>query len=464
MAAAATEKVFVALPAEFKAGQSTLSWALSHFGGGGGTIVITHVHVPSQMIPVMGSKFHASKVSPEQLTLFRWVEREKVNKMLNDYVHQCSKMKVKCEKLVYEKEDVAAGLIDLIALRGVTKLVMPAAADGKYSRKMDKPKSRTAIEIMQRADPSCKIWFVCKEQLICTRDKEIAQGFPPRLGPSVLPDFAQHSLQLSAHGEEIYPQEEGDFVLELGLYAEIDEACKAAESLMRRALNESSRRQKADEELVSALHKAKEYQEMYLEEVRKREELEEALARANREIAQLRQANNQFKDEQDRTITDELHDDEMAETSSVVERRDVDTNTDFGLGTEGGQRSTATMAQDEYVQIKIGHDNGATELRALLEQSKVDVFSPSSVIQSPYDEDCTPSYFLCPILQEVMTDPLVAADGFTYEAGAIREWLEAGREVSPVTGQPLAHPELAPNFALRGVIQEFVIRRRQNRF
>jgi hypothetical protein len=27
----------------------------------------------------------------------------------------------------------------------------------------------TAAAVMQRADPSCKIWFVCKEQLICTR-------------------------------------------------------------------------------------------------------------------------------------------------------------------------------------------------------------------------------------------------------------------------------------------------------
>jgi hypothetical protein len=50
--AAATEKVFVALPAEFKAGQSTLSWVLSHFGGSGATLVITHVHVPPQTIPV----------------------------------------------------------------------------------------------------------------------------------------------------------------------------------------------------------------------------------------------------------------------------------------------------------------------------------------------------------------------------------------------------------------------------
>lgn len=50
--AAAMEKVFVALPAEYKAGQSTLSWVLSHFGSIGATVVITHVHVPPQMIPV----------------------------------------------------------------------------------------------------------------------------------------------------------------------------------------------------------------------------------------------------------------------------------------------------------------------------------------------------------------------------------------------------------------------------
>jgi len=50
--AAAMEKVFVVLPAEFKAGQSTLSWVLDHFGGSRTMVVITHVHVPPQMIPV----------------------------------------------------------------------------------------------------------------------------------------------------------------------------------------------------------------------------------------------------------------------------------------------------------------------------------------------------------------------------------------------------------------------------
>ena len=45
-------KVFVVVPAERRAGRSTLSWALRHLCGGATTVVVTHVHVPPQMIPV----------------------------------------------------------------------------------------------------------------------------------------------------------------------------------------------------------------------------------------------------------------------------------------------------------------------------------------------------------------------------------------------------------------------------
>ncbi|KAG2539530.1 hypothetical protein PVAP13_9NG479800 [Panicum virgatum] len=406
--AASPEKVFVALPAEFKAGQSTLSWVLSHFGGCGATIVITHVHVPPQMIPV------------------------------------------KCEKLVFEKEDVVAGLVELTVLHRVTRLVISAAADIQYSsfgfRKMDKPKSTKATEIMQRADPACKIWFICKGRLICTRGKEVDTA--PSVTP-LLPDFDHQNLQLVPY------QKEDDVQSELGLYDELKEACIAAENLMKRALNESSRRQKADEEVVLAIQKANEYQELYLEEVRKRQELEEALARANREIAQLRQANHQPTDEQD-TSRDELQ--EAISEELTFERHIVDM--DAVLATAG-----QVTEPQEHVHIQTDLDAGGKELQALLSQCKPTAFSsPSSVIQSPYDEDCIPSYFLCPILQEPMRDPHVAADGFTYEADAIRGWLDGGSDASPVTGQPLAHRELAPNFALGAVIQDYTMRRRPHRF
>jgi len=111
---------------------------------------------------------------------------------------------VKCEKLVFEKEDVVAGLVELTVLHRVTRLVISAAADRQYSsfgfRKMDKPKSTKATEIMQRADPACKIWFICKGRLICTRGKEVDTA--PSVTP-LLPDFDHQNLQLVPYQKEV---------------------------------------------------------------------------------------------------------------------------------------------------------------------------------------------------------------------------------------------------------------------
>ncbi|XVF46519.1 hypothetical protein PTKIN_Ptkin03bG0033500 [Pterospermum kingtungense] len=72
------------------------------------------------------------------------------------------------------------------------------------------------------------------------------------------------------------------------------------------------------------------------------------------------------------------------------------------------------------------------------------------------DERPVPSFFLCPILQEIMHDPQVAADGFTYEGEALRGWLENGRETSPMTNLNLSHLHLTPNHALSQAIQDWL--------
>uniref|UniRef100_A0ACD5TIB6 Uncharacterized protein n=1 Tax=Avena sativa TaxID=4498 RepID=A0ACD5TIB6_AVESA len=283
MEPAAEEKVFVAVPAEPGAGQSTLLWALGHlYSSRATTVVVTHVHVPPQMIPIMGVKFHVSKMGADQVRVFRRAEREKAEEMLDDYISRCSEIKVKCEKLVIENEDVVSGLVELIRLHGITKLVVAGAADKQYSKKLNRPVSKTATEIMERADPSCKIWFVCKEKLICIRDKQV-QTAPSAAATPLLPTVGQEVPRLP------FNQEEDETDKETGLDYELEEARKAVEELMSTALKESFRRRKAQEELAASLHKAKVYEELYLEEVKKREELEAALARADREIARLRQ-------------------------------------------------------------------------------------------------------------------------------------------------------------------------------
>merc|ERR1719476_222002 len=56
--------------------------------------------------------------------------------------------------------------------------------------------------------------------------------------------------------------------------------------------------------------------------------------------------------------------------------------------------------------------------------------------------------FICPITHGVMTDPVVSADGYSYERAAIEQWLATSRK-SPVTGLQLPHKHLVPNQALR---------------
>ncbi|XP_028790027.1 U-box domain-containing protein 33 isoform X1 [Neltuma alba] len=70
--------------------------------------------------------------------------------------------------------------------------------------------------------------------------------------------------------------------------------------------------------------------------------------------------------------------------------------------------------------------------------------------------DQPPSCFICPILQELMLDPHIAADGFSYEGEAVRRWLDSGQDTSPMTNAKLKHREIVPNHALRSAIQDWL--------
>ncbi|KAG2328058.1 hypothetical protein Bca52824_010786 [Brassica carinata] len=72
------------------------------------------------------------------------------------------------------------------------------------------------------------------------------------------------------------------------------------------------------------------------------------------------------------------------------------------------------------------------------------------------EERQPPPSFYCPITQEVMKDPHFAADGFTYEAEAIKKWFNTGHDTSPMTNLKLPHRNLVPNRALRSAIQDLM--------
>ena len=63
-----------------------------------------------------------------------------------------------------------------------------------------------------------------------------------------------------------------------------------------------------------------------------------------------------------------------------------------------------------------------------------------------------PPSFVCPLTGAIMADPVVAADGYTYERRAVEDWLSAGHDESPITLEPLLDGRLVPNHALRSAI------------
>eukprot|EP01025_Chloroclados_australasicus_P032834 TRINITY_DN33361_c0_g1_i1.p1 TRINITY_DN33361_c0_g1~~TRINITY_DN33361_c0_g1_i1.p1 ORF type:complete len:540 (+),score=76.32 TRINITY_DN33361_c0_g1_i1:64-1683(+) len=68
--------------------------------------------------------------------------------------------------------------------------------------------------------------------------------------------------------------------------------------------------------------------------------------------------------------------------------------------------------------------------------------------------DDIPCIFICPITQDVMTDPVFASDGYTYEREAIQGWFKKSN-TSPMTNMELESKALVPNHTLRGELMEW---------
>ncbi|XP_010482459.1 PREDICTED: putative U-box domain-containing protein 53 [Camelina sativa] len=82
---------------------------------------------------------------------------------------------------------------------------------------------------------------------------------------------------------------------------------------------------------------------------------------------------------------------------------------------------------------------------------KVAAKAKNSLLAAPSQP---PSHFICPLLKDVMKDPCIAADGYSYDRQAIVEWMENHR-TSPVTNSPLQNVNLLPNHTLDAAIVEW---------
>jgi hypothetical protein len=98
------------------------------------------------------------------------------------------------------------------------------------------------------------------------------------------------------------------------------------------------------------------------------------------------------------------------------------------------------------------------ELRKVLENSlRLVKITEERLACLPYVPEILPSA-ACPLTKQCMTNPVVAADGHTYERSAIEKHMEAAGEnaTSPLTGEKLASRDLVINWTMRKDIDDAV--------
>lgn len=119
--------------------------------------------------------------------------------------------------------------------------------------------------------------------------------------------------------------------------------------------------------------------------------------------------------------------------------------------------------KNKYIHIQHHVNNTHTITFDLLNMLMLDKKSKFNIMASPFIQEepnhnsnetvsNIPKEYICPISSDVMKDPVVASDGFTYERRYIQEWITCNKARSPMTNQPLSRLLLFSNSTLKSLI------------
>uniref|UniRef100_A0A7N0VM26 RING-type E3 ubiquitin transferase n=1 Tax=Kalanchoe fedtschenkoi TaxID=63787 RepID=A0A7N0VM26_KALFE len=179
---AGDDRVYVAVGKDVKENKLNLMWAVKNFRGK--RICVLHVLQPSQLVPFMGGKFPPHKLHQQVVIEHRDRERHSMQEVLNKYLLMLRAVGVEVDVVHIEKDKVEVGIVELMSLHRIKRLVVGAAANKHYHKKMVDIKSKTAKYVHEHGRSSCHTWFICKGHLI--KKKEAAgaadePGTPHRL-------------------------------------------------------------------------------------------------------------------------------------------------------------------------------------------------------------------------------------------------------------------------------------------
>ncbi|KQK01465.1 hypothetical protein BRADI_3g56035v3 [Brachypodium distachyon] len=120
----------------------------------------------------VGAWVPVSQLAEHEVAAYSKLEEDRASRALDDLLHICTSQRVRARKVIVSADDAARGLVRLADDHAVAELVMGAASDRAYTRKMCAPRSKKAVTVQRKANPACRIWFLCKGNLICTREAD----------------------------------------------------------------------------------------------------------------------------------------------------------------------------------------------------------------------------------------------------------------------------------------------------
>ncbi|XP_057476986.1 U-box domain-containing protein 32-like [Actinidia eriantha] len=339
--------IFVAVGKNVKESKSTLLWALRSFAGK--KICLLHVHEPAHSVSLTNEKFSVDKLKHQVVKAYRELERQKMNKVLKQYLLILAQIGVQAGKVCTEADNVEEGILQIIAQHNIRWLVMGAAADKHYSKNLSDVKSKKATFVCQQAPVSCNIWFVCNGCLIYTRSRcgilishggsflssetkllesnaedevgGMARAFSsPVLVQSTdksVGTLKSHPLSMDAmrgdgsplysiHKSQGHLDRSSSVVLLEGrsdgqeaseICDKLEHAKTNAASLKQKAFEESVKRWKAEEDAMEAIRKAEALESSCMKEIKQRKEMEEVLAGQRQELERLKNQHDRYTKE-----------------------------------------------------------------------------------------------------------------------------------------------------------------------
>ncbi|TXG49001.1 hypothetical protein EZV62_024876 [Acer yangbiense] len=139
-----------------------------------------------------------------------------------------------------------------------------------------------------------------------------------------------------------------------------------------------------------------------------------------------------------------------------------------------GASSEATLVQNELALLKKEKEEmeaAKKQAEALQLSQLIQLLYSTEIVTRPQNEETATYYpqypieaLICPLCNELLTDPVAISCGHSFERKAILEHFEGGEKNCPTCGEELSSLDLTPNISLRSSIQEWKQRDMESTF